>query len=355
MTAESREIGIGLIGCGHIARSVHLKILARLPGARVVALAEPDEGSRAAALVEAPGARGLRDYRELLEDPAVAAVVIALPSGLHAEAAVAALEAGKHVYLEKPLATDADGGRAVLAAWRRSGRLGMIGFNYRFNRLVLDAARILASGEVGNPIAVRSIFASAPREIGGWKAERARGGGVLLDLASHHVDLLRFLFNEEVADVGCVLRSVRSEDDTATLQLRLAGGILVQSFFSHCAADEDRFEIYCERGKITVERGAGLAAVASRGRSETRRVDALRHAWTAARNAGYGYRKFRALGHEPSWVVAFERFLAGVRSGQPVSPDLEDGWRSLEVVLAAEEAGRSGSRVSVADSRIRVP
>jgi predicted dehydrogenase len=344
------DIGVGLLGCGHIALAVHLKILARLRGARVVAIAEPDESSRAAALGEVPGALAFRDYRDLLEEPAVEAVVISLSTDLHAEAAIASFAAGRHVYLEKPLATNANDGRAVLAAWRKSGRLGMIGFNYRFNRLFVDAGRILSSGELGSPVAVRSIFASAPRELGGWKAKRARGGGVLLDLASHHVDLLRFLFGEEVVDVDCALRSLRTEDDTASLQLRLSGGMLVQSLFSHCAADEDRFEIYCERGKVTVERGAGLAAIVSRGRRESRRADRVRHAWRAARNARYGYQKFRAFGHEPSWALAFERFLAGVRSEEAVRPDLEDGWRSLEVVLAAEEAARSGRRVSATDT-----
>lgn len=349
MARESRELSIGLVGCGHIARAVHLKILARLPGARVVALAEPDERSRVAALGEVPGAREFRDYRDLLEDPTIEAVVIALPTGLHAEAAIAAFEAGKHVYLEKPLATDAADGRAVLSGWRRSGRVGMIGFNYRFNRLFLDARRILASGEVGRPVAVRSIFASAPQELHGWKAERARGGGVLLDLASHHVDLLRFLFGEEVADVDCALRSVHTEDDTASLQLRLSGGMLVQSLFSHCAADEDRFEIYCERGKVTVERGRGLAAIVGRGRRESRRADSVRHVWAAVRNVRYGFEKFRAFGHEPSWAHALARFLTSVRGETAVSPDLGDGWHSLEVVLAAEESARSGRRVSLTE------
>ena len=355
MARESRDIGIGLVGCGHIARAVHLKILARMPGARVVAVAEPDERSRAAALGEVPIARGFRDYRDLLKDPAIEAVVVSLPTGLHAEAGVAAFEAGKHVYLEKPLATDADGGRAVLSAWRRGGRVGMIGFNYRFNRLFLDAARILATGEVGEPVAVRSIFASAPRELEGWKAERARGGGVLLDLASHHVDLLRFLFGEEVVEVDCGLRSVRTEDDTASLQLRLSGGMLVQSLFSHCAADEDRFEIYGERGKVTVERGRGLAAIVDRGRRETRRADTIRHAWASSRNIRYGFEKFRAFGHEPSWAHAFARFLTSVRGETVASPDLEDGWRSLEVVLAAEESARSGRRVILCETGTLAP
>lgn len=355
MRDESRDIGIGFVGCGHIARAVHLRILARLPGARMVAIAEPEQRARAAASAQVPGAAAFRDYPELLADPAVEAVVLGLSNDRHAEVAIAALDAGRHVYLEKPLATDAEDGRAVVAAWRRSGRVGMIGFNYRFNRLYRDAARLLASGRQGAPVAVRSVFASAPRDLGGWKLERRRGGGVLLDLASHHVDLLRFLFDDEVAEVDCAVRSVRTEDDTATLQLRLSRGTLVQSLFSHCAADEDRFEIYCERGKIDVERGTGLAAVVTRGRRETRRVDRLRRALSSTRNARYGLEKFRAFGHEPSWALAFRHFLAAVREGGPVSPDLEDGWRSLEVVLAAEEAARSGRRMSLDGAGAGVP
>lgn len=346
MAGAPRDVGIGFVGCGRIGLAVHLRVLASLPGTRVVAVADPDPRARASALSIVPRARATENYPALLEDPAVDAVVLSLPSDLHAQAAIAALDAGKHLYLEKPLATELEGGRAVLDAWRGSGRIGMIGFNYRFNRLYRGVRRALASGRLGRPVAGRSIFSSAPREFVDWKRERRRGGGVLLDLGSHHVDLARFLLEEDVAEVDCTLRSVRTEDDTAALQLRLAGGTIVQSVFSHCTADEDRFEIYCERGKIAADRMRGFGVVVSEGRTERRHSDLLRKGWTSVRNLGYGVEKFRAHGHEPSWSLALRHFVDAVRHGKPASPDLEDGWRSLEVVLAAEEAAREGRRVA---------
>ena len=170
---------------------------------------------------------------------------------------------------------------------------------------------------------------------------------MLLDLGSHHVDLARFLLREEIRDVDCTLRSVRTQEDTAALQLRLSDGTIVQSVFSHCAADEDRFEIYCEGGKVAADRMRGFGVVVSEGRTERRHSDLLRRGWATVRNLGYGIEKFRAYGHEPSWSVALRRFVEAVKGGGAVRPDLEDGWRSLEIVIAAEEAAREGRRVAL--------
>src|SRR5262245_16729525 len=102
---------VGLIGCGHIAQSTHLHVLTRLPDVDLVALAEVDATRRYEASRRAPAAIAVADYQELLALPDVEAVVICLPNALHADAAIAALEARKHVYLEKPLATTLAEGR----------------------------------------------------------------------------------------------------------------------------------------------------------------------------------------------------------------------------------------------------
>jgi predicted dehydrogenase len=107
----------------------------RLPDVELIALAEPDVQRRVEASRRAPGAAAYGSYHDLLKMPEVEAVVICLPNALHAEVAVAALEQGKHVYLEKPLATSLDEAQRVVTAWRRAGVVGMIGFNYRFNPL----------------------------------------------------------------------------------------------------------------------------------------------------------------------------------------------------------------------------
>jgi myo-inositol 2-dehydrogenase / D-chiro-inositol 1-dehydrogenase len=135
-----RVLKVGLVGCGRVAQLVHLNILTRLPGAELVALAECDPDRLKQASRRAPGAVTFADYQELLDFPAVDAVVICLPNALHAEATIAALQHGKHVYLEKPLATNPTDGRRVLEVWRRAGLVGMIGFNYRLNPLY-QAAR----------------------------------------------------------------------------------------------------------------------------------------------------------------------------------------------------------------------
>ena len=90
---------IGVIGCGQIARAIHLPVLARIRDARVVALAEPVEASRAAAAALAPEAAAFADYRELLQTRGLDAAVICVPPHLHAPCAIAAFDAGLHVYL----------------------------------------------------------------------------------------------------------------------------------------------------------------------------------------------------------------------------------------------------------------
>ena len=156
---------------------------------------------------------------------------------------------------------------------------------------------------------------------------RDSGGGVLLDLASHHVDRVRVL-SGAVAAAACSLHGGGSEDDTATLDLVLRDGLPVQSFYSHRAADEDRFEIYCEGGSLKIDRRHGLVAEVSSGIDRAHRKEQLRHVWRSVRNAGYAIEKHRAFGHEPSWRAALEHFVEAVRGDQPASPDFEDGFRS---------------------------
>ena len=201
MADDLAPVALGLIGCGSIARNVHLKVLRRLPGVRVAALADPDAQRLNAAQRLVPGAAGCADYRQLLDLPHVQAVVIAAPNAHHAEMTVAALDRRKHVYLEKPIATSLAGARQILAAAQQAGTVGMMGFNYRFNPLYQETRRLIRSGRLGELVSVRSVFATASHPLPDWKQSRHSGGGVLLDLASHHVDLVRHFLGGEVRAV----------------------------------------------------------------------------------------------------------------------------------------------------------
>jgi myo-inositol 2-dehydrogenase/D-chiro-inositol 1-dehydrogenase len=344
-------LAVGVIGCGWIARAAHLPLLARMPGLRVAAVADPDAGCRAAAARLAPGAAAYADYEELLDASGIDAVIIAASSGVHATLAVAALERGKHVYLEKPLATTLADGRRVLAAWRRAGVVGMTGFNYRFNSLYERAGLRLLRGDIGRVTAARSVFATAPRELAAWKRARASGGGVLLDLGSHHVDLVRHWLGAEVRSVTAAVRSVRDEDDSAALTMELGDGTLVQSLFSLAAVEDDRFEFYGEHGRLVVDRLASLTVrVDPPLRGPADHVRALARAAQGALNVGYALRKRRSPLHEPSFAVALAHFVAAARAGTldaAEAPSFDDGYAALAVIVAAEESARSGRSVPV--------
>ena len=153
--------------------------------------------------------------------------------------------------------------------------------------------------------------------------EERDGGGVLLDLGSHHIDLVRWFLGREVEEVRASCRSQRLEDDTAMVELRLAGGLMVQSFFSQNAGDQDEFELYREGGKVTMER------------------------YRSWRGGRYLVRKLLSPDREPSYRAAWAHFVEAVESGREASPNLEDGYRSLEVIAAAEESARTGATVSL--------
>jgi myo-inositol 2-dehydrogenase/D-chiro-inositol 1-dehydrogenase len=343
----THPLGVGLVGCGRIAQLFHLRALATLPGARLVAVADVDATRLAEARHVAHDATAVADYSEMLGNPDVEAVVICLPTELHAEAAIAAFEGGRHVYVEKPLARDPREAEEIVSAWRRSGKVGAMGFNFRFHPLVRAARRELERGRIGTPLAARTTFCAAARPLPAWKAARATGGGALLELASHHVDLTPHLLASEVDAVFATIRSARSEHDTAAVELRLRSGALVQTFVSMAAVEEDRIELYGDDGKLTLDRYRQRRVVATaRKRDFSRRaraVDGVRLLAATPRMLGDALRP----PVERSFELALGRFVDAARSLGPVEVDLDDGYRSLVVIDAAERSAATGRAVEV--------
>ena len=309
MTADHEPLRIGLLGCGRIAQLVHLAALDRLEGVRLTALADSSPGTLRASLERVRGATGYSDYRDLLERSDVEAVVVTLPPHLHASAATAAFARGRHVYLEKPIAENLDGAAEIVTAWRRARRIGMIGFNFRFSPAVRDARRRLAAGSIGEVVAIRSVFTTAPRVVPEWSGRREAGGGALLALGSHHVDLVRHLLAREVIEAHARIRSARTEDDTAFLELVLEGGVPMSAFLSSASRDEDILIVQGTEGTIEIRRPG----------------------------FGAGRRLLRRKRAEPSYGAALGAFVEAIRGRGPATPDLDDGYASLSVLVAAEK------------------
>ncbi|MBC2864639.1 Gfo/Idh/MocA family oxidoreductase [Streptomyces mexicanus] len=232
-------LGVAVVGFGWMGR-VHTQAYARLPHhfpqppvrPRLVVVADEVPGRAAEAAERYGFERATADWREIVADPEVQAVSVTAPNFLHREIGVAMAEAGKHLWIEKPVGLTAADARAVARAAAAAGVRGTVGFNYRNAPAVVAAREMIAAGDIGTVTHVRirlfSDYAAHPESALTWRYERARGGsGVLGDLASHGVDLARYLLGdiESLAADTAVFVPERARPAGATAgHARAAGG-----------------------------------------------------------------------------------------------------------------------------------
>lgn len=181
----------GLIGYGLFGRH-HARCLAATTGAELGAICAASPSSRAAAAADHGSATVLADWRELIAADDLDAVDIVVPNHLHEEMAVAALEAGKHVLVEKPLATTVAGCERILAASRASGQLVAVGHELRFSRQWGTVKRLVDQGELGRPCYLNLSLFRHPYRPGshGWRLDPARVGSWILEEPVHFYDLV---------------------------------------------------------------------------------------------------------------------------------------------------------------------
>lgn len=179
---------VGVIGLGLAGARLHLPALRRLPGVVVVAAADPDGAARAA--VDVPT---VDDWRALVSNPGIDAVLIASPPVTHSEIALAALGSGRHVYLEKPMATSLVEARQVAAAAAGRGRVLQLGFAYRFHPLWGAVRKLVRQGRLIPPFHAESRFAAETVRDGWWTPA--------VDIGCHHVDLVSWLLGTQAQRV----------------------------------------------------------------------------------------------------------------------------------------------------------
>ncbi len=338
---------LALTGFGQLAREVHLPVLRRMPGVRLIAIADIEGTRREEAHRLWPEAKVYGSQEEMLVGSVCDGVVICASPAVHANLALGAIQKGKHVYLEKPVASTLTDAARLVETWRGSGLVGMMGFNYRFSRAIESMRVKLQAGCVGRIQIIRSVFSTRARVLTEWKAARDAGGGALLDLGSHHIDLFRYLCGSEIETVQAHIRSERTEDDSVVLQMTMRNGVVIQSFFSLGAVDEDIIEIYGDSGKLTVDR-YGLEDVQFTSPSFKRaRLQRFAHQIASVVPRPAWWEKLRSPWHEPSYGAALAQFVAAMR-GEAAGeyPDFEDGWRCQIVLDAAERSGYVGQSVS---------
>ncbi|MET8944972.1 Gfo/Idh/MocA family oxidoreductase [Streptomyces sp. NPDC004542] len=381
------SLGVAVVGFGWMGR-VHTQAYARLPhhyprlGLRpeLVAVAEEVPGRAEEAAGRFGFASATRDWREVAADPRVKAVSITAPNFLHRQIGVAMAEAGKHIWIEKPVGLSADDARAVAGAAARAGVHSAVGFNYRNAPAVETARDLIASGGLGTVTHARirllSDYAAHPEGALTWRYERERGGhGVLGDLASHGVDLARFLLGDIVsltADTavfiperarptgataghtraaGGDLGPVENEDYVNCL-LRFASGargVLEACRVSVGEQNNYGFEVHGSEGAVFWDfRRMGELGVSLGTRYQDQPV--------STRHAGPGDGEFEAfqpgaanaMGYDDLKVVEAYRFLRSIAEDKPYGATLDDAVRSAQALDAMVRSAQSGSWVEVA-------
>jgi predicted dehydrogenase/threonine dehydrogenase-like Zn-dependent dehydrogenase len=195
---KREAVNFALIGAGNLAKWAHLPALKKIDGARLHAV-HSNSGARGKSYGLRFGASyAASDYNEILNDPDIDAVIIATRHKDHAQQAVDALNAGKHVFIEKPMAVTLDECRAINDAVTRSGRRLMVGFNRRFAPDYVEMKKRLASRR--SPVVI-SVRMNSPGLQNGWAAD-AEQGGVVVGEGCHFVDLMYWLLESEPVSVS---------------------------------------------------------------------------------------------------------------------------------------------------------
>lgn len=190
---------IGIIGCGGIANGKHLPSLSKLENIQLTAFCDivPERAEEAAAQYGIEGAKIYTDYRELLKDGSLDIVHVLTPNDSHADISIAALEAGKHVMCEKPMAKTAADARRMVEAAKRTGKKLTIGYNNRFREDSMYLKKMCQEGKLGH-IYFAKAHAIRRRAVPTWGVfldEEKQGGGPLIDIGTHALDLTLWMMD----------------------------------------------------------------------------------------------------------------------------------------------------------------
>ncbi|MGV9649180.1 Gfo/Idh/MocA family protein [Streptomyces sp. NPDC003554] len=367
------RLGVAVVGFGWMGR-VHTQAYVRVPHhfpqlslrPELVAVADDVPGRAEEAAGRYGFATAVRDWREIAADPRVHAVSIAAPNFLHREIGVAMAEAGKHIWIEKPVGLTVEDARAVADAVTKAGVRGTVGFNYRNAPAVTAARELIASGDIGTVTHVRirllSDYAAHPEGALTWRYERERGGGgVLGDLASHGVDLARFLVGEieSLAADTAVFIPERARPTSATAGhtratggapgpvenedyvnclLRFASGargVLEACRVSVGEQNNYGFEIHGTRGAVFWDfRRMGELRISRGTTYQDQPVSTLHVGPGHGEYAAFQPGAANAMGYDDLKVVEAYHFLRSVEEGTAYGPTLDDAVHSAAALDA---------------------
>lgn len=337
MTTTSKPLRIGIAGLGRLGQR-HAEALAfRTRHCTLVAACSPVASERAFAAEQLGVGRLYEDFDAFLQDPDIDAVVLVTPTSLHANQAIAALQAGKHVFVEKPLALNlADCERVLAVAEKHPAQVAMVGFVRRFDPSYVTAQASVVAGEIGKPFLVRSQTCDQNDPEGFFVRFAPTSGGIFMDCSVHDIDLARWMLGRPKA-----LRAFATgtnalhpalaefgDVDNGLAVVEFEGGAKAVLYASRTMAHghETSTEVIGTAGKLLVgEHAARDRVVRSDGMG-------VRHTVVAD-----FYERFEA-----AFAAEMAAFVAACRGVQPLSLTLSDALEATRIGLAITRSLHSG-------------
>ena len=381
--SESREYGVGMIGFGGIAR-VHAYAHASLPflyrplpfATRLVGVCTSRGDTAMSAMTEGHFQFATTDSMELIDRPDIHVIHVCTPNDSHRDLAVAALNAGKHVYCEKPLAMDLESAREMLDVARHSDRTHQVTFQYRFVPAIMRAKQLVDEGLVGAPLAFRFCYLHAGYTDGqrpmSWRLDSGKsGGGALFDLGSHAIDLVQHLVGDVVrvsaslptfvhdrpAAAGSDSRVPVHVDDHAVMLMEPdtgAVGTVEASRVATGTTDDLTLEIHGTSGALKFDlmdpnwlhlydaRQPGSPIGGRRGYTKVQTIqDYPEPSFLPSPKATVGWMRFH--------IASLHDFMTNVHEGRVGEPSFADGAATQAVLYAAQTSHQTGMWAEVPD------
>ncbi|WP_232665251.1 Gfo/Idh/MocA family protein [Pseudonocardia sp. TRM90224] len=341
-----------VLGCGVIG-AVHARTIKALaPRAELVVAVDAVE-ERARAIADEHGVDASTSLDEVLARDDVDAVTICTPSGMHSDAAVAVLDAGKHVIIEKPLDVDLDAARRVLDAERRSDRTAMVISQHRHDlasRVVHEALTAGSFGTVTSGMALMPWWRSqAYYDSGDWRGTvEMDGGGALMNQGIHTLDLLVWFLGEPVevfAYTGLLAHERIAVEDTAVATVRFASGALgiVHGTTAAYPGLTTRVQVHGDRGSAVIDHNQ-LAYFHAAGDGDEIRAHGVAGGGNQAEER---IAAAAPVDRTTSHSEQFEDFLDAVEHGRPPLVTVETAARTLAVIRAIYTSAEAGRPVTI--------
>ncbi|MDQ6419808.1 Gfo/Idh/MocA family oxidoreductase [Paenibacillus sp. LHD-117] len=337
------KVRVAVIGCGSISKYRHIPEYAAHPNVELVAFVDPVI-ERAEEYAAKHGGKAYADYETMLAEVKPDAVSVCTPNALHAPMTIAAVNAGAHVLVEKPMAVTDKEAEAMIEAAKQNGVNLMVGHNQRFMPPHVKAKQILESGSLGKVLTFRTSFGHPGPD--GWSVDGANSWffrkeeaimGAMGDLGVHKSDLIRWMLNDEVAEIAALVGTLDKKgtqvDDNASCVLRMESGVIgtLVASWTYYRGEDNSTILWCENGvmKIGTHPDDQVIVELRNGTIERHKVGAI------STNDK----------QETSGVV--DAFLTSILTKTTPAVSGEDGRKSLKVILCAFESQETGRFIQV--------